>query len=144
MFPMPMSTAEPARIRVLLFARYAELLGTTDLDLPASSAGLVRDIVYRELFGKPPSGIKFEALKAANMSSTNMTRMFLMPPKSPPETIATLRKAFDGLAKDQDFLQDAVATMRFQPRFEVGEIGELLAEDLPQRLPGAHRRCISL
>ncbi len=27
---------------------------------------------------------------------------------------------------------------------EVGEIGELLAEDLPQRLPGAHRRCISL
>lgn len=55
-----------------------------------------------------------------------MTRMFLMPPKAPPETIAILRKAFDGLSRDQDFLQDAIATMRFQPRFEVGEAGERL------------------
>jgi hypothetical protein len=81
---------------------------------------------YRELFGKPPSGIKYEALKAANMSSTNMTRMFLMPPKAPPETIAILRKAFEGLARDPDFLQDAIGAMRFQPRFEVGEAGERL------------------
>jgi hypothetical protein len=49
-----------------------------------------------------------------------------MPPKAPPETIAILRKAFDGLARDQDFLQEAIATMRFQPRFEVGEAGERL------------------
>ena len=55
-----------------------------------------------------------------------MTRMFLMPPKAPPETVAILRKAFDGLARDQDFLQEAIATMRFQPRFEVGEAGERL------------------
>jgi tripartite-type tricarboxylate transporter receptor subunit TctC len=81
---------------------------------------------YKELFGKPPSGIKYEALKAANMSSTNMTRMVLMPPKAPAESIAILRKAFDGLARDQDFLQDAIATMRFQPRFEVGDAGEKL------------------
>ena len=40
---------------------------------------------YKEIFGKPPSGIKYEALKAANMSSTNMTRMVLVPPKAPPE-----------------------------------------------------------
>jgi len=55
-----------------------------------------------------------------------MTRMVLMPPKVPAETIAILRRAFDGLAKDQDFLQEAVATMRFQPRFEVGDAGEKL------------------
>jgi len=81
---------------------------------------------YKELFGKPPSGIKYEALKAANMSSTNMTRMVLMPPKVPAESIAILRKAFDGLSKDQDFLLDAIAVMRFQPRFEVGDAGERL------------------
>jgi hypothetical protein len=81
---------------------------------------------YKEIFGKLPSGIKYEALKAANMSSTNMTRMVLMPPKVPAESIAVLRKAFDSLSRDQDFLQDAIATMRFQPRFEVGEAGERL------------------
>ena len=52
--------------------------------------------------------------------------MFLMPPKAPPETIGILRKAFDSLSRDQDFLQEAIATMRFQPRFEVGEAGERL------------------
>lgn len=81
---------------------------------------------YKEIFGKAPSGIKYEALKAANMSSTNMTRMVLLPPKAPAEAIAILRKAFDGLARDQDFIQEAISVMRFQPRFEVGEAGERL------------------
>jgi tripartite-type tricarboxylate transporter receptor subunit TctC len=90
---------------------------------------------YRELFGKPPSGIKYEALKAANMSSTNMTRMVLLPPKVPAESIAILRKAFDTLSRDQDFLQDAIAVMRFQPRFEVGEAGERLFKLASQTRP---------
>jgi tripartite-type tricarboxylate transporter receptor subunit TctC len=106
----------------------------TDLVAPSGEILASRDVpelqpftyYYKEMFGKLPSGIKYEALKAANMSSTNMTRMVLMPPKAPPETIAILRKAFDSLSRDQDFLQEAVATMRFQPRFEVGEAGEKL------------------
>jgi tripartite-type tricarboxylate transporter receptor subunit TctC len=106
----------------------------TDLVAPSGEILVSRDVpellpftyYYKEVFGKLPSGIKYEALKAANMSSTNMTRMVLMPPKVPAETIAILRRAFDGLAKDQDFLQEAVATMRFQPRFEVGDAGEKL------------------
>jgi len=90
---------------------------------------------YKEVFGKLPSGIKYEALKAANMSSTNMTRMVLLPPKAPAESIAILRKAFDGLARDQDFLQEAIAIMRFQPRFEVGEAGERLFKLASQTSP---------
>jgi tripartite-type tricarboxylate transporter receptor subunit TctC len=104
----------------------------TDLVAPSGEILVSRDVpellpfsyYYKEIFGKPPSGIKYEALKAANMSSTNMTRMFLMPPKAPPESITILRKAFDSLSKDQDFLVDAIGVMRFQPRFEVGEAGE--------------------
>ncbi|HET9129930.1 MAG TPA: hypothetical protein VFO86_03220, partial [Terriglobia bacterium] len=42
------------------------------------------------------------------------------------EAVGILRKAFDSLSRDQDFLQDAVAMMRFQPHFEVGEAGERL------------------
>lgn len=106
----------------------------TDLVAPSGEVLVSRDVpelqpftfYYKEIFGKFPSGIKYEALKAANMSSTNMTRMVLMPPKAPAESIAILRKAFDGLSRDQDFLQDAISAMRFQPRFEVGEAGEKL------------------
>ena len=106
----------------------------TDLVAPSGEILASRDVpelqpftyYYKEIFGKLPSGIKYEALKAANMSSTNMTRMVLMPPKVPAECIAILRKAFDGLSRDQDFLQDAISAMRFQPRFEVGEAGERL------------------
>src|SRR6266404_7116888 len=106
----------------------------TDLVAPSGEILVSRDVpellpftyYYKEIFGKPPSGIKYEALKAANMSSTNMTRMVLMPPKAPPETVAILRKAFDALSRDQDFLQEAITVMRFQPRFEVGEAGERL------------------
>ena len=115
----------------------------TDLVAPSGEILVSRDVpelqpfthYYREVFGKMPSGIKYEALKAANMSSTNMTRMVLMPPKAPSETIAVLRKAFDSLSRDQDFLQDAIATMRFQPRFEVGEAGERLFQRASQTSP---------
>ena len=115
----------------------------TDLVAPSGEILVSRDVpellpftyYYKEIFGKPPSGIKYEALKAANMSSTNMTRMFLMPPKAPPETVAILRKAFDALSRDQDFLQDAIGAMRFQPRFEVGEAGERLFKVASQTSP---------
>jgi tripartite-type tricarboxylate transporter receptor subunit TctC len=115
----------------------------TDLVAPSGEILVSRDVpelmpfshFYKQAFGKPPSGIKYEALKAANMSSTNMTRMVLMPPKVPPESIAILRKAFDSLSRDQDFLQDAIAAMRFQPRFEVGAAGERLFQLASQTRP---------
>jgi hypothetical protein len=115
----------------------------TDLVTPSGEVLVSRDVpelqpftyYYKEIFGKPPSGIKYEALKAANMSSTNMTRMVLMPPKAPPESVAILRAAFNSLAKDQDFLEDAVRTMRFQPRFEVGQAGEALFKRASQTPP---------
>lgn len=79
---------------------------------------------YRQIFGKNPSGIKYEALKAANMSSTNMTRMIVLPPGAPPDAIAGLRQGITGLSKDSDFIAEAQKAMRFQPRFEIGEQGE--------------------
>jgi tripartite-type tricarboxylate transporter receptor subunit TctC len=115
----------------------------TDLVTPSGEVLVSRDVpelqpftyYYKEIFGKPPSGIKYEALKAANMSSTNMTRMVLMPPKAPPETITILRQAFESLARDEEFLADAVKTMRFQPRFEVGQSGEVLFKRASQTSP---------
>jgi hypothetical protein len=85
--------------------------------------------------GKPPSGIKYEALKAANMSSTNMQRLILLPPNSSAEAVTTLRQAIVSLSKDADFNADAMKTMRFQPRFEVGEQGERLFQRVSQTPP---------
>ena len=64
-----------------------------------------------------------------------MTRMALLPPKAPAESISILRKAFDALSRDQDFLEDAITAMRFQPRFEVGEAGERLFQLASQTRP---------
>src|ERR1041384_2741360 len=50
--------------------------------------------VYTQIFNKPPSGIKYEALKAANMASQNMNRVALLPPGSPPAAIAAICQAF--------------------------------------------------
>jgi len=117
----------------------------TDLVLPDGEILVSADVpellpfthYYRQVFGKMPSGIKYEALKAANMSSTNMTRLIMLPPNSPPEAITTLRQAIVSLSKDSDFLGDAQKTMRFHPRFEVGEQGERLfqrASQTPQEI----------
>jgi tripartite-type tricarboxylate transporter receptor subunit TctC len=137
--PSYRSQVEPQMVKTGMVAP----LYYTDLVAPSGEILVSRDVpellpftyYYKEVFGKLPSGIKYEALKAANMSSTNMTRMVLMPPKTPPQVIAILRQAFDSLAKDQDFLEDAIRTMRFQPRFEVGQAGELLFKRASETSP---------
>src|SRR5690349_4821738 len=84
--------------------------------------------VYTQIFGKAPTGIKYEALKAANMASQNLSRVALLTPNSPKEAVAALRQAFAALSKDEDFLAEAKKAMRFQPRFDVGEDGERLRD----------------
>jgi len=58
-----------------------------------------------------------------------------MAPGIPADRVTILRKAFDALSRDQDFLQDAIAAMRFQPRFEVGAAGEHLFKQASQVSP---------
>jgi len=84
--------------------------------------------VYTQIFGKPPSGIKYDALKAANIASGNMGRVAMMPPGTPPQAVAALRQAFAALSKDEEFIADAMKVMKFHPRFEIGEDGERLRQ----------------
>jgi tripartite-type tricarboxylate transporter receptor subunit TctC len=84
--------------------------------------------VYIQIFGKPPSGIKYEALKAANVASGNMARVAMIPPGSPPQAVAALRQAFASLSQDEEFIADAMKVMKFHPRFETGEDGERLRQ----------------
>lgn len=88
--------------------------------------------LYIQLFGKPPSGIKYEALKAANISNVNMSRVVLLSPGSPPEASQALKQAFASLSRDEDFLAEAKKRMRFQPRFEMGEEADRLYQKVLQ------------
>ena len=81
---------------------------------------------YTQVLGKPPSGIKYEALRVANIAGTNMTRAVLLPPGSPKEAVAALKQAAASLSRDDEYLADAVKVMRFRPRFEMGASGERL------------------
>jgi tripartite-type tricarboxylate transporter receptor subunit TctC len=84
--------------------------------------------VYTQIFGKAPTGIKYETLKAANMASQNLSRVALLTPNSPKEAVTALRQAFASLSKDEEFIAEAKKAMRFQPRFDVGEDGEKLRD----------------
>jgi len=90
---------------------------------------------YRKVLGKSPSGIKYEALKAANMSSTNMQRTLLLSPGSPAAATAAMREAVERLSRDEDFLAEAMKLMRFQPRFQIGEEGIKLYQQITQISP---------
>lgn len=84
--------------------------------------------IYTQIFGKTPTGIKYEALKAANMASQNLSRVALLTPNAPKQAVVDLRQAFTSLAKDEEFIAEAKKAMRFQPRFDVGEDGERLRD----------------
>jgi hypothetical protein len=91
--------------------------------------------IYTQIYNKPPTGIKYEALKAANMASQNLNRVSLLPPESPPAAVLALRQAFTSLSKDEEFIAEAKKAMRFQPRFEVGEDGEKIREKVLRAPP---------
>jgi tripartite-type tricarboxylate transporter receptor subunit TctC len=116
---------------------YADLI---DADGGATDSEDVPELLsftkfYRQIFGNPPSGIKYDALKAANIAGTNMTRAVLLPPGSPKEAAAALKQAINSLAKDEEYLTDATKVMRFRPRFEIGAGGERLYKRATQISP---------
>ena len=46
-----------------------------------------------------------------------------------------MRQAVEQLAKDEEFLGDAMKVMRFQPRFQIGEEGIKLYQQITQISP---------
>ena len=64
------------------------------------------DKVYAEAFGKPVSGVKWDAFFLMNDISSKMQRGVFLPKGTPPEAVETLRKAFADVAKDPEFIED--------------------------------------
>src|SRR5215813_1094646 len=86
---------------------------------------------YRQAFGKPPSGPKYEALFLMNDISTKMQRGVFLPKGSPTEAARNLRQAFHAVEKDPDFIEDFKKI--------TGEEPELVRADEVERIFGRIR-----
>lgn len=84
--------------------------------------------VYRDVFGKPPSGPKWEAMLLVNDLSTLMLRAMLLPKGSPQQAVAQLREGVAALGKDQAFLDDYKRVNALPPELVSADQGvEVLA-----------------
>ena len=64
------------------------------------------DDIYKEAFGKAPSGQKYEALLLMNDIGTKLQRGMVFPKGAPPEAVKILRDALMSVAKDEDFQKE--------------------------------------
>ena len=84
------------------------------------------DKVYAQAFGKPPASRKFDALLLMNDISTKLQRLVALPKGSPPEAVDTLRKAFNALGQDKDFIEDYMRVTGEEPDLVKAELIEPL------------------
>ena len=79
------------------------------------------DKVYERAFGKPPSGPKWEALLLMSDIGTQMQRGLMLPKGAPKEAVSALRLAFDGIMKDEGFIEDYKKVTSEEPDLVRGE-----------------------
>jgi len=76
---------------------------------------------YRKVKGAPHEDDElWKSLILLNEIGANFQRTIHFPPGAPQLAIDIMRKAFDELVEDEDYKRDAVATIKFVPRFSRG------------------------
>jgi len=73
--------------------------------------------VYRQAFGTMPSGEKFDALLLMNDIATKLQRGFFLPKGAPDDAVADLRRGYQALANDPDFVADYERVTKEKPDF---------------------------
>lgn len=81
---------------------------------------------YEKIKGKPPSGIKWKALRSILRFAGSAIRTLVLPPGSPKASVTAMRKAVAALAKDPAYAADAKKSIGFVPRFRIGAEAEEL------------------
>jgi tripartite-type tricarboxylate transporter receptor subunit TctC len=84
---------------------------------------------YKMVKGTAPTGPLWEAYKVALTISGQMQRLVVMPPGSPPQAVAALRKALAALNDDKDYAADAMKVIQFVPHYTI-------SPDLDQEVRG--------
>jgi tripartite-type tricarboxylate transporter receptor subunit TctC len=78
----------------------------------------------------PADDIRYRALRTMMDPQLAMFRMVLLPPKTPADTTATLRKAFNEMWTDRAFLADYTRVMQTQPALVTGDEGQKILADI--------------
>ena len=86
--------------------------------------------VYRQAFGTMPAGEKFEALLLMNDIATKLQRGFFLPKGAPDEAAADLRRAYQVLATDPDFVADYERITKEKPDFVGAEDVQLVFDKM--------------
>jgi tripartite-type tricarboxylate transporter receptor subunit TctC len=76
--------------------------------------------------GKQPSGVPYQAMRAAIDAQTAMFRTFFMPPKANKEAVSVMRAAIESLWKDQAFIKNYAKAVRSDPVLVSGQEGEAI------------------
>jgi hypothetical protein len=66
--------------------------------------------LYRELYGKLPSGENWDALNWLTTQTSGLAYAAFAPRGTPPNALSALRSAFDRAAGDPDFIENSIAT----------------------------------
>jgi hypothetical protein len=86
--------------------------------------------VYRQAFGTMPSGEKFDALLLMNDIATKLQRGFFLPKGVPDEAVADLRKGYQALAADPDFVAEYERITSERPDFIGAEDVQLVFDKM--------------
>ncbi len=87
------------------------------------------DEVHHKFHGKAPSGVMWDAYRAAVIDLSMMTRVYVVPPGTPRERIASLRQAFVRVTQDRAFVSDWERIMG-EEEFSSVAVSAELAENL--------------
>ena len=86
--------------------------------------------VYKQVYGKYPSGPKWEAFVLINDIASAMLRAVMLPHGSPKEAVDDLRKAFAALPEDKGFVSDYEKIIRTTPELVTYKEGEAILSKL--------------
>ena len=78
------------------------------------------DEFYREIHGKPPSGIIWKAFLEMNRSAATLQRLAMLPEGTPDRVFEQLRTAWSRLESDEAYKADANKIHQFVPYFLSG------------------------
>lgn len=86
--------------------------------------------IFSEAYGRPPSGPQFDAFVLVNDISTKLARVALMPPGTPKEAVAEMRKGFAALATDEKFLKEYRRIIKEKAELTPAEEGQAILDRL--------------
>lgn len=85
---------------------------------------------YRQVFGRMPSGPKWDALNWFTTLIGTLSYVGLAPPGTPKEAVAALRTGYEAASKDETFIRQWIASNAIPPEFVGAERGESVIASL--------------